>query len=738
MKKILLLAVFVLAMGASTAYYYQSHLATDRSTRTNNFPFNKPTGSAAQSKTETGATPAIEASNQASPASAPQAESHHQCEGCSTFPARHPTENRELSPVEKYSMVHNHFPPDITVATLPDGHFKVQLQALPEAIQQKVLKQLVEDKTPTINLNSLHIADDGVLLFACRAPDPREAPKVAAAETTELHPQATNSFVPISSPPALSSRPGSSNIIYLDFNGHIVTNTAWGATTWDCLPFDMDGDTTTFSPTEQSAIIRIWEQVVEDYAPFNVNVTTIEPATFTNRTARALITRSTDRNGINLPYHTAGGVAYINVFGTSLYARYSPAFIYHNRLSNVASHIADAVTHEVGHNLGLYHDGIVAQGDFPALEYYSGHGFDELSWGPIMGSPYWKNFSQWSKGEYFRANNLEDDFSKIGFKLGYRPDVEGSELNQAAEITGPVKGVIDYSSDKDIWWAQTFSTLTIAFSSTDLGSGGARGGNLLGAIDIFNESGALVESILQGPAASLTHSVSVPPGKYFIQVRNQSHGSPLLSPPTGFTLFGSLGQYSLNVATDQHVANPLDHFWEWSQSNLGNGSADPNQRINAEPLTNFERYAYNLPQGTANPETKLPTTGVSGNSATVSFRIGQPDKVIYRVLESRDLINWEEVDISTNTIASNQETGATKITVRTPRSGLPVFFKVLLSPVSANTFSTSSNLAPQATPTPRPTPQAASTLAQKPSPRPKLPARPAAKQAILSNVKISK
>lgn len=677
MKKFLATASLILLLASSAAYYRQIYLPQNQT--------NTHTAQEAQ-----GSTPSLAHSPVSSTLATPNhtiaplpssGEPKHQCAGCSSFPARHPSEDRELTPVEKYSMVHNHFPPDITVDTLPAGHFKVQLQALPEPIQQKVLQQLVVDKTPTINLNSLHISDEGVLLFACRAPDPQESPAIASAESTELHPQAALSAVPVSAPPALSSRLGSSNTLYIDFNGHIVTGTAWGAVTWDCLPFDTDGDSTTFSPAEQSAIIRIWEQVAEDYAHFNVNVTTVEPATFTNRTARALVTRNTDRNGVNLPYNTAGGVAYINVFGSSLYSRYSPAFIYHNRLSNVSSHIADAITHEVGHNLGLYHDGIIAQGDFPASEYYDGHGSGDLSWGPIMGSPYWKNFTQWSKGEYFRGNNAENDLSKIGFKLGYRPDYEGSTLLQAEEFTGTLSGVIDDSTDKDIWWVETFSSIAIELSTVDLGSGGGRGGNLLSTITIFNEAGIPVESVSQTSQSSIAHTVSVSPGKYFIQVSNQSTGSPLNATPTGFTAYGSLGQYNLSIVINEYVAGPLDHFLEWGQDNLVSNVTDPYYRTTAEPLTNFERYAYNITQDSPSPETRLPKTSIFGQKATVSFRVGQPDHVTYRVLESRDLSNWTEVDMSTNTVESIQETGATRVTVQSTQAGLPVFFKLVISPI---------------------------------------------------------
>ena len=100
----------------------------------------------------------------------------------------------------------------------------------------------------------------------------------------------------------------------------------------------------------------------------NVAVTTERPASFNNRTAMALITRKTDANGAANPYNSGGGVAYVNVFGSTSYARYRPAWIYHDNLSHGESYIAEAASHEIGHNLGLSHDGTSSS------EYYGGHG----------------------------------------------------------------------------------------------------------------------------------------------------------------------------------------------------------------------------------------------------------------------------------------------------------------------------------------------------------------------------
>jgi hypothetical protein len=177
-------------------------------------------------------------------------------------------------------------------------------------------------------------------------------------------------------------------------------------------------------------ITEVWERVSEDYKAFNINVTTVEPATFTAKTARVLITKNKDAAGANNPSSTAGGVGYLNVFGTSQYpTSYSPVFAYFNNVSNNAANIAEVISHEMGHNLGLNHDGT------KSAEYYTGHGSGESAWAPIMGASYGRNFTQWSKGEYYNSNNAQDDLAVISAKTGYSADDIAGSVQDAPAVT---------------------------------------------------------------------------------------------------------------------------------------------------------------------------------------------------------------------------------------------------------------------------------------------------------------
>src|ERR1041384_8201925 len=84
------------------------------------------------------------------------------------------------------------------------------------------------------------------------------------------------SMSPLAVPP-LSSRPAAPATLYLDFDGNVERQ--WGShTSVVTPPYDTDGNKTSFSATEVAAIREIWTRLAEDYAPFNLNVTTVPPA----------------------------------------------------------------------------------------------------------------------------------------------------------------------------------------------------------------------------------------------------------------------------------------------------------------------------------------------------------------------------------------------------------------------------------------------------------------------------
>ena len=143
--------------------------------------------------------------------------------------------------------------------------------------------------------------------------------------------------------PLLSSRPGATAKLFLDFNGHFESS--WGGDTNVSTPvFDRDNNLTTFTDGELAAIYEIWARVAEDYAPFNINVTTVDPGHQANQVVAVV---AIGGNWSDWYGSSAGGVAYVGGFynGAS-----NVGYVFDDALGNGnAKYVAEAASHEAGH-----------------------------------------------------------------------------------------------------------------------------------------------------------------------------------------------------------------------------------------------------------------------------------------------------------------------------------------------------------------------------------------------------
>lgn len=347
----------------------------------------------------------------------------------------------------------------------------------------------------------------------------------------------------------LNSNPGASHTIYLDFDGHVTSNTIWntnynGGQDIVTAAYDFDGNTSSFADSELQRIQWIWERVAEDFIPFDVNVTTEDPGT------GALIKSGSSDSawgsrvvigGSSSDWwgSAAGGVAYVGSFNWS---SDSPAFVFEAQLGNGnEKYTAEAISHEVGHAIGLSHDGRTS----PLEEYYAGQGSGETGWAPILGSGYTKNVTQWSQGEYTSASQTQDDLAIITGNNGftYRADDHGGS-NSSASVLGTVNevisdwGIVERSSDIDVFAFPTNAgTIQIDVKPLD------RGPNLDVMLELYDSANNLVGS--SNPVESLAASISLTAaaGQYYLQISGTGKGDPATD---GYSDYASLGQYFIS------------------------------------------------------------------------------------------------------------------------------------------------------------------------------------------------
>ena len=361
----------------------------------------------------------------------------------------------------------------------------------------------------------------------------------------------------------LHSNPGATKSIFLDFDGHTTRGTAWlNGKTIVTPPYSID-NSPYFSVTELENIRQIWARVSEDFLPFNVDVTTQDPGIEGLRR----VGRSDTAWGVRVaigqndaPAPGAGGSSYVGVYGNEYYG---PAFVFPGSLGNDPKNIAEGVSHEVGHNLGLNHDGDASR------EYYRGHGSGVTGWAPIMGNGVTQNLTQWSNGIYPGANNREDDIGIIGSSangFGYRADDFGntiataSNLNFTNSTTISTTGIIGVNernipgrvtvrgSDLDFFRFNLAveSAVTISINPAVYGP------NLDIQAKLYKASDTSYTHLLtSNPTAALNASFSttLAAGTYYISVDGIGMGNPVpiftSAPFSGYTSYGSLGLYSI-------------------------------------------------------------------------------------------------------------------------------------------------------------------------------------------------
>jgi PKD repeat protein len=452
----------------------------------------------------------------------------------------------------------------IAIEELPSGAFRSALEGLPGPARGRALGILRRLEFTEGDVQFLRVDRAGGVFYedpifeeAGEASDPGPSlEEVTFAEAFSLH-----------------SKPGASRTVYLDMDGHVVSGTIWNQSA-DPLymrPYDTNGDDGVFTQGEVNDIAETWKRIAEDFAPYDIDVTTEEPASFGANVGHILVTRKADQFG-NLIYDcNCGGVAYVGVWGSSSYTYYQPALVFLDGVGG-PHNISEAASHELGHNLNLSHDGGTG------TNYYSGHGSGNTDWGPIMGVGYSAQVTQWSQGEYQGANNPQDDLDIIRGFLGYRIDdhedvdfqlatpltiTNGVDVFSTNPVTDPGnvaqtnKGIIEDRSDVDLFYFDAGPgaiDLTVTPGWIDaFASQGRRGMNVDIEATLFDEFGGFVA--LSNPAGDTYARIQtvVGGGRYVLAVDGVGVGDP----STGYSDYGSIGQYFINGTVAETTVSTL-------------------------------------------------------------------------------------------------------------------------------------------------------------------------------------
>lgn len=188
--------------------------------------------------------------------------------------------------------------------------------------------------------------------------------------------------------------------IYIDFDGtDVVSNYWYGGNYFFATP----------SGLSSQEIINIIDSVKQDFKIFPITITNDSSLFFSAnvyKRQKLVVTQNNEWYGL------VGGTSYV---GSITFGLDVPCFVFSKALNYSQKKIAEAISHEIGHTLGLYHQSSYDNNCNLLNEYNSGNGI----YAPIMGVSYTRQGIWWIGSNSFGCYSIQNDSNIIRNLVGY-------------------------------------------------------------------------------------------------------------------------------------------------------------------------------------------------------------------------------------------------------------------------------------------------------------------------------